>query len=39
MLVLTFQVGGDAMGDRDHVEVAMSAEPIELVDFYAPPRG
>jgi diacylglycerol kinase family enzyme len=34
-----FQVGGDAMGDRDAVEVAMSAEPIELVDFYAPPRG
>ncbi len=34
-----FQVGGDAMGDRDAVEVAMSAEPIEIVDFYAPPRG
>lgn len=32
-----FQVGGDAMGERSSVEVAMSAEPIELVDFFAPP--
>jgi diacylglycerol kinase family enzyme len=32
-----FQVGGDAMGDRQSVEVALSAEPIELVDFFAPP--
>ena len=34
-----FQVGGDAMGTRSDVEVALSSEPIELVDFYAPPRG
>ena len=34
-----FQVGGDAMGNREKVEVALSAEPIEIVDFYAPPRG
>jgi diacylglycerol kinase family enzyme len=34
-----FQIGGDAMGSRTEVEVALSAEPIELVDFYAPPRG
>ena len=35
----SFQVGGDAMGLRSTVEVAVSAEPIELVDFYAPPNG
>lgn len=34
-----FQVGGDAMGDRSSVSVSLMEEPIELVDFYAPPRG
>jgi diacylglycerol kinase family enzyme len=34
-----FQIGGDAMGERSTVEVGMSKEPIDLVDFYAPPRG
>jgi diacylglycerol kinase family enzyme len=34
-----FQIGGDAMGDRRSVELALSAEPIQLVDFYAPPTG
>ncbi|MGZ3420813.1 MAG: diacylglycerol/lipid kinase family protein [Polyangiales bacterium] len=33
-----FQIGGDAMGDRTTVEVSL-ADPIELVDFYAPPRA
>lgn len=33
-----FQIGGDAMGERTSVEVAMT-EPIELVDMYAPPRA
>jgi diacylglycerol kinase family enzyme len=34
----SFQVGGDAMGTRSKVEVAL-ADPIDLVDFYAPPRA
>lgn len=34
-----FQIGGDARGDRTSVTVALSATPIELVDFYAPPRS
>jgi diacylglycerol kinase family enzyme len=34
-----FQIGGDPVGERRSVEVAISHEPIELVDFYAPPRG
>ena len=33
-----FQIGGDAMGERNSVEVSMT-EPIELVDLYAPPRA
>lgn len=33
-----FQIGGDAMGERTRVEVAMT-EPIEIVDLYAPPRA
>lgn len=33
-----FQIGGDSMGDRSHVEVAMT-EPIEIVDLYSPPRA
>jgi diacylglycerol kinase family enzyme len=34
-----FQIGGDARGDRARVTVALSSTPIELVDFYAPPRS
>jgi hypothetical protein len=34
-----FQIGGDARGDRGTVTVALSSTPIELVDFYAPPRS
>jgi len=33
-----FQIGGDAMGERTKVDVALT-EPIELVDLYAPPRA
>ncbi len=33
-----FQIGGDAMGERSSVEVALT-EPIQLVDLYAPPRA
>ena len=33
------QVGGDARGERSRVEVGISPMPIELVDFYAPPRS
>jgi diacylglycerol kinase family enzyme len=33
-----FQIGGDAMGERTSVEVSLT-DPIELVDFYAPPRA
>ena len=33
-----FQVGGDPRGDRARAEVKLSP-PIELVDFYAPPRA
>jgi len=34
-----FQIGGDARGDRARVTVKLSETPIELVDFYAPPRS
>lgn len=34
-----FQIGGDPVGERRSVEVAISKDPIQLVDFYAPPRG
>jgi diacylglycerol kinase family enzyme len=33
-----FQVGGDAMGARSQVVVGLT-DPIELVDFYSPPRA
>jgi diacylglycerol kinase family enzyme len=33
-----YQIGGDSMGDRSRVEVAMT-EPIEIVDMYSPPRA
>jgi diacylglycerol kinase family enzyme len=34
-----FQIGGDPHGERARVELALSAEPIRLVDFYAPPSA
>jgi diacylglycerol kinase family enzyme len=34
-----FQIGGDSRGERTKVIVELSPTPIELVDFYAPPRG
>ena len=34
-----FQIGGDPRGDRARVVVELSPTPIELVDFYAPPRA
>ncbi|HVR18083.1 MAG TPA: diacylglycerol kinase family protein [Polyangiaceae bacterium] len=34
-----FQIGGDPRGDRSKVIVELSPTPIELVDFYAPPRA
>jgi diacylglycerol kinase family enzyme len=34
-----FQVGGDSRGERDRLEVGLCPTPIELVDFYAPPRA
>jgi diacylglycerol kinase family enzyme len=33
------QVGGDPRGERSRLEVGLSPTPIELVDFYAPPRS
>lgn len=33
------QIGGDVMGPRDSVEARLSDDPIQLVDFYAPPKG
>jgi diacylglycerol kinase family enzyme len=33
------QAGGDARGERARLEVGLSPTPIELVDFYAPPRA
>lgn len=34
-----FQVGGDSRGERARLEVGLCPTPIELVDFYAPPRS
>lgn len=34
----SFHIGGDEKGERAHVR-AKKAEPIRIVDFYAPPRG
>jgi diacylglycerol kinase family enzyme len=34
-----FQVGGDPQGERARVYARVSAEPIRLVDFYAPPSA
>jgi hypothetical protein len=33
-----FQIGGDVVGDRSRVRARL-ADPIRIVDFYAPPRG
>jgi diacylglycerol kinase family enzyme len=33
------QAGGDPRGERSRLEVGLSPTPIELVDFYAPPRA
>lgn len=33
-----FQIGGDFQGVKDKVRITISKEPIQLVDFYAPPR-
>jgi diacylglycerol kinase family enzyme len=34
-----FQIGGDVQGARAGAEIALSPEPIRLVDFYAPPSA
>jgi diacylglycerol kinase family enzyme len=34
-----FHIGGDALGARREVTLRLQNEPLELVDFYAPPRG
>jgi diacylglycerol kinase family enzyme len=34
-----FQIGGDPVGEKKSVRVQLSKEPIELVDFYAPPSS
>jgi diacylglycerol kinase family enzyme len=34
-----FQIGGDSRGERSRIVVELSPTPIELVDFYAPPRA
>jgi len=33
------QVGGDSRGERSRLEVGLCPTPVELVDFYAPPRA
>jgi diacylglycerol kinase family enzyme len=33
-----FQIGGDVRGDRRQIRARIT-EPIQIVDFYAPPRG
>jgi len=32
-----FQIGGDSAGKRDEVTVSLADEPIQVVDYYAPP--
>jgi diacylglycerol kinase family enzyme len=34
-----FQIGGDYVGIKDSIEASLTAEPIRLVDFYAPPSA
>ena len=31
------QIGGDPVGSRDYVEARIAPEPVEVVDYYAPP--
>ncbi|MBI5533578.1 MAG: hypothetical protein HY898_12740 [Deltaproteobacteria bacterium] len=34
-----FQIGGDFHGVKDKVRITLGKEPVQLVDYYAPPRG
>jgi diacylglycerol kinase family enzyme len=34
-----FQIGGDTQGERREVTLRLQRDPLELVDFYAPPGG
>jgi hypothetical protein len=34
-----FQIGGDPRGARARARMRLSPDPVELVDFYAPPRA
>jgi diacylglycerol kinase family enzyme len=34
-----FQIGGDPHGTRERARMRLSPDPVQLVDFYAPPRG
>jgi diacylglycerol kinase family enzyme len=34
-----FQIGGDPRGERSRVHARLSSQPIQLVDFYAPPSA
>ena len=34
---VVMQIGGDPVGARTDVEVRLAPEPIEVVDYYAPP--
>lgn len=36
---IPFQIGGDAYGARTTVHAALATHPVELVDYYSPPRG
>lgn len=36
---VAFQIGGDPYGPRTTVHAALATLPIELVDYYSPPRG
>jgi diacylglycerol kinase family enzyme len=33
------QIGGDEVGMREQIQVSLSKLPIQVVDYYAPPRG
>ncbi|MFW5921184.1 MAG: hypothetical protein ACOCUS_05035, partial [Polyangiales bacterium] len=35
---MPLQIGGDVVGERSVVEAALSDRPIEVVDYYSPPR-
>lgn len=34
-----FQIGGDPHGTREKARMRLSPDPVDLVDFYAPPMG